>query len=115
MNSGAKRLVAPVDNRMLVADLRRSGPCARRKQWRLSCRFIAGGQCPSGLPPARRDPGGAVPHRRSAFGSTEETDGIELDPGEKFSALDFPRGIFIAQDGINPPQAQNFKLLRRWV
>lgn len=44
-----------------------------------------------------------------AFGSVEETDGIELDP--RSFGPDFPGGIFIAQDGINPPSAQNFKLV----
>lgn len=45
-----------------------------------------------------------------AFGSTEETDGIELD--HRSFGPDFPGGLFIAQDGINPPSAQNFKLVR---
>ena len=45
-----------------------------------------------------------------AFGSTEETDGIELD--NRDFGPDFPNGLFIAQDGINPPHAQNFKLAR---
>ncbi len=44
------------------------------------------------------------------FGSTEETDGIELD--NRDFGPDFPGGIFIAQDGINPPAAQNFKYAR---
>lgn len=42
------------------------------------------------------------------FGSTEQTDGIELMVGDFGPA--FPGGLFIAQDGINPPAAQNFKL-----
>ncbi|MGB3469326.1 MAG: phytase [Erythrobacter sp.] len=45
-----------------------------------------------------------------AFGSVEETDGIELDP--RSFGPDFPGGLFIAQDGVNPPAAQNFKLVR---
>jgi 3-phytase len=43
------------------------------------------------------------------FGATEETDGIELAAGD-FGG-DYPAGLFIAQDGINPPKAQNFKLV----
>ncbi|MGH8444353.1 MAG: phytase, partial [Solimonas sp.] len=39
---------------------------------------------------------------------TSETDGIELAVGD-FGA-DFPGGLFIAQDGDNRPEAQNFKL-----
>ena len=44
------------------------------------------------------------------FGSTEETDGIEIATGDFGPA--FPDGIMIAQDGVNPPRAQNFKLVR---
>ncbi|MEO1730185.1 MAG: phytase [Pseudomonadota bacterium] len=44
------------------------------------------------------------------FGATEETDGIALDPRD--FGPDFPAGLFVAQDGVNPPNAQNFKLVR---
>ncbi|MEO0642654.1 MAG: phytase [Pseudomonadota bacterium] len=44
-----------------------------------------------------------------AFGATEETDGIELDP--RSFGPEFPGGLFVAQDGVNPPNAQNFKLV----
>ncbi|MEM6908591.1 MAG: phytase [Pseudomonadota bacterium] len=47
---------------------------------------------------------------KGEFGSVEETDGIELDPGAL--GPDFPGGVFIAQDGINEAGAQNFKLVR---
>jgi 3-phytase len=43
------------------------------------------------------------------FGSTEETDGIALALGG-FGA-GYPDGLFVAQDGVNPPAAQNFKLV----
>jgi 3-phytase len=46
------------------------------------------------------------------FGSTEETDGIELITGD--FGPDYPGGLFIAQDGYNPPKAQNFKFAA-WV
>ncbi len=42
------------------------------------------------------------------FGSTEQTDGIALITGDFGPA--YPGGLFVAQDGINPPAAQNFKL-----
>jgi 3-phytase len=42
-------------------------------------------------------------------GSTEETDGIALALGNFGPA--FPAGLFIAQDGVNAPAAQNFKLV----
>jgi 3-phytase len=43
------------------------------------------------------------------LGATEESDGIELKLGD--FGPDFPGGLFIAQDGVNPPAAQNFKLV----
>lgn len=42
-------------------------------------------------------------------GATSETDGIELVLGD-FGPM-FPEGLFVAQDGENPPLAQNFKLV----
>ncbi|TZG25931.1 phytase [Sphingomonas montanisoli] len=44
------------------------------------------------------------------FGSTEETDGIDLMLGN--FGRDYPTGIFVAQDGHTPDGAQNFKLVR---
>nr|WP_246465711.1 phytase [Novosphingobium jiangmenense] len=43
------------------------------------------------------------------FGATSDTDGIELVLGD-FGA-NWPGGLFVAQDGDNAPQAQNFKLV----
>lgn len=43
------------------------------------------------------------------YGATEETDGIELMLGD--FGPDYPRGLFIAQDGMNAPAAQNYKLV----
>lgn len=43
------------------------------------------------------------------FGSVEETDGIELKLGN--FGPDYPAGLFVAQDGMNEPAAQNFKLV----
>lgn len=43
------------------------------------------------------------------FGSTEETDGIDLILGD--FGPKFPAGLFVAQDGVNGEQAQNFKLV----
>ena len=42
------------------------------------------------------------------LGSTEETDGIALALGRFGRA--YPEGLFVAQDGDNAPDAQNFKL-----
>lgn len=43
------------------------------------------------------------------FGATEETDGIDLVVGN-FGPL-YPGGLMVAQDGLNAPAAQNFKLV----
>nr|WP_222926968.1 phytase [Sphingomonas gilva] len=43
------------------------------------------------------------------FGPVEETDGIELKMGD--FGPDYPQGLFVAQDGMNEPRAQNFKLV----
>lgn len=42
-----------------------------------------------------------------SIGATEETDGIDFVPGDFGTA--YPGGLFVAQDGYNPPRAQNFK------
>ena len=44
-----------------------------------------------------------------AFGSTEETDGVDVALGN-FGPR-YPDGLFVAQDGQNAPRAQNFKLV----
>ena len=46
---------------------------------------------------------------QGTLGATEETDGIGLRTGS--FGPDYPAGLFVAQDGINPPSAQNFKLV----
>lgn len=46
---------------------------------------------------------------KGSVGSVEETDGIDLMLGD--FGPNYPGGLFIAQDGHNDGQAQNFKLL----
>ncbi|QNM82431.1 phytase [Sphingomonas sabuli] len=53
-------------------------------------------------------PAGRFRIGRSAFGATEETDGIAVALGG--FGPKFPGGLFVAQDGHNAPAAQNFKL-----
>lgn len=43
----------------------------------------------------------------TSIGATEETDGIDFAAGDFGPA--YPGGLFVAQDGYNPPRAQNFK------
>ena len=54
-------------------------------------------------------PAGRFRIAKGAFGSAEETDGIEAMAGDFGPA--FPGGLFIAQDGMNEGKAQNFKLV----
>lgn len=55
------------------------------------------------------EPAGRFRISAGKFGSTEETDGIELVTGD--FGPGYPQGLFVAQDGMNAPNAQNFKLV----
>ncbi len=55
------------------------------------------------------EPAGRFRIAAGTFGATEETDGIALAGGSFGPA--FPDGLFVAQDGVNAPAAQNFKLV----
>ena len=55
------------------------------------------------------EPAGRFRIAAGAFGATQETDGIDLVPGDFGTA--YPNGLFVAQDGDNRPYAQNFKLV----
>lgn len=55
------------------------------------------------------EPAGRFRIAAGAFGSAEETDGIELST--KSFEPGYPGGLFVAQDGVNAPYAQNFKLV----
>jgi 3-phytase len=101
-------LVAPVDNRQLVADveglaLLREG----NRAWLVASSQGDNSYAVFALP--AMTPLGRFNIASGAFGSVEETDGIEL-AGGSFGA-EFPGGLFVAQDGHNAPAAQNFKLV----
>lgn len=101
-------LIAPIDNRYLVADvegLALVGEGSRKL-------LVASSQGDNAfavfaLPEAT--PLGRFRVAAGEFGSVEETDGIEIAEGS-FGAA-YPDGLFVAQDGQNPPAAQNFKLV----
>ncbi|WP_435418175.1 phytase [Parerythrobacter aurantius] len=102
-------MVAPIDNRLLVADVEGLAliPEGTTGGWLYASsqgdntymRFALPGMTPAGR----------FRIAAGAFGATEETDGIEAKRGDFGPA--FPRGIFIAQDGRNGTNAQNFKLV----
>ncbi len=106
----AGQLVAPVDGTQLVADVEglAIAPSGRRGGW-----LVVSSQGDSAYARYRlpdMQPAGRFRIAAGRFGSTEETDGIALNPGSFGRA--FPRGLFVAQDGDNAPGAQNFKLVR---
>ncbi|GAB4478505.1 MAG: hypothetical protein OHK0018_09560 [Erythrobacter tepidarius] len=110
INTGAKRLVAPVDNRMLVADVE---GLALAPEGADGGYLVASSQGDNAFAVFRLPdikPLGRFRIASGALGSVEETDGIELD--NRDFGPDFPGGLFIAQDGINAPKAQNFKFVR---
>jgi 3-phytase len=110
LETGAKRIVASVDDAMLVADVE---GLALAPQGEDAGYLVASSQGDNAFA-VYRLPGYAPVGRfrigTGDYGSAEETDGIELDT--RSFGPEFPGGLFVAQDGINPPRAQNFKLVR---
>ena len=102
-------LVARVDGTHLVADVE---GLALAPAGRTSGFLVASSQGDNAyalfrLPDMR--PAGRFRIAAGRLGSTEETDGIALALGSFGPA--YPRGLFVAQDGVNAPAAQNFKLV----
>lgn len=105
----AGEMVAPIDNKRLVADVEGLAlvPEGADGGWLYASsqgdntymRFALPGMTPAGR----------FRIAAGAFGATEETDGIEAKRGDFGPA--FPGGIFIAQDGQNGTRAQNFKMV----
>lgn len=110
MTSGAKRMVAAIDNKMLVADVE---GLAIAPEGANGGYLVASSQGDNAYAVFRLPevtPVGRFRIAAGTYGSTEETDGIELD--NRDFGPDFPGGLFIAQDGVNAPNAQNFKYAR---
>jgi 3-phytase len=105
----AARLVAPIDNQRLVADLEGLATIDHKGQ-----RYLIASSQGDNAYAVYRLPGidyiGRFAVTAGAFGATSETDGIEAVAGNFGPA--YPDGIFIAQDGDNGTKAQNFKLMR---
>lgn len=102
-------LIAPVDNRNLVADLEGLAlvPEGEAGGW-----LYASSQGDNTFVRYRlpdMQPAGRFRIAQGEFGPTEETDGIEVVKGD-FGPR-YPGGLFVAQDGVNGDQAQNFKLV----
>jgi 3-phytase len=102
-------LVAPIDNQYLVADLE---GLALAPSGTDGGYLVASSQGDNAYGVFRlpgMEPLGRFRIAAGAFGSTEETDGIDLILGS--FGPDYPAGLFVAQDGHNQPAAQNFKLV----
>jgi len=107
--SSTGEIVAPVDNEWLVADVE---GLAIAPQGEEGGYLVASSQGDNAYVLFRlpgMEPVGRVRVAAGEFGSTEETDGIELDT--RSFGPNYPGGLFIAQDGHNQPEAQNFKLV----
>jgi 3-phytase len=105
----AGKLVARVDKQHLVADVEglAIAPDGVDGGW-----LIASSQGDNSFALYRlpgMQPAGRFRIAQGRLGSVEETDGIALALGDFGPA--FPGGLFVAQDGENEPQAQNFKLV----
>ncbi|MBX7483120.1 phytase [Qipengyuania qiaonensis] len=102
-------IVAAVDGRKLVADLEGLAlvPEGTDGGWLYASSQGDNTYMRYALPDVT--PAGRFRIAKGEFGSTEETDGIEVMRGDFGPA--FPGGLFIAQDGMNDGKAQNFKLV----
>lgn len=102
-------LVAPVDNRRLVADVEGLATIDHKGQ-RYLLASSQGDNAYAVFKLPSMDYVGRFAVTAGSFGATSETDGIEAVAGNFGPA--FPGGLFLAQDGDNAPRAQNFKLVR---
>lgn len=103
------RLVAPVDNQRLVADVEGLATIDHKGQ-RYLLASSQGDNAYAVFKLPSMDYVGRFAVAAGTFGATSETDGIEAVAGNFGPA--YPDGIFLAQDGDNAPKAQNFKLVR---
>ena len=103
------RMVAPVDNQRLVADVEGLATIDHKGR-RYLLVSSQGDNAYAVFKLPSMDYVGRFAVAAGTFGATSETDGIEAVAGNFGPA--YPDGIFLAQDGDNAPKAQNFKLVR---
>lgn len=107
--ASAGTLVSPVDNRYLVADVEGLALVAEGDNGGYLLASSQGDNAFAVFRLPDMTPIGRFRVGIGVHGAVEETDGIELKSGN--FGPSFPDGLFIAQDGKNAPQAQNFKLV----
>lgn len=102
-------LVGPTDGKHLVADVEglALAPAGATGGWLLASSQGDNAYVAYRLPDMQ--PVGRFRVAAGRYGSTEETDGIDLALGD--FGPDYPEGLVVVQDGVNAPAAQNFKLL----
>ena len=110
MDGTPGELVAAVDNAMLVADVEGLAIAPEGESGGLLVASSQGDNAYAVFRLPGMEPVGRFRIAAGAVGSAEETDGIDLKLGD--FGPEFPAGLFIAQDGMNEPAAQNFKLVR---
>ncbi len=102
-------LVAPIDNQYLVADVEGLSIVTEGANGGYLVASSQGDNAYAVYRLPDMAPLGRFAIAEGAFGSTQETDGIDLLTGD--FGPDYPEGLFVAQDGQNAPAAQNFKLV----
>ncbi len=102
-------LVAAIDNQYLVADVEGLALAPEGEDGGYLVASSQGDNAYAVFSLPDMTPVGRFAVGAGTYGSAEETDGIALDT--RNFGPDYPQGLFIAQDGINPPNAQNFKLV----
>lgn len=110
IETGEKELVAPTGTGMIVPDVEGLALAPKGENGGFLVASSQGDNAYAVYRLPSMTPVGRFRIAAGEFGATEETDGIELDP--RSFGPDFPDGLFIAQDGVNPTLAQNFKLVR---
>ena len=103
------RLMAPVDNKLLVADVEGLALAPVGAEGGFLVASSQGDNAYAVFRLPDMQPVGRFRITAGQFGATEETDGIALD--HRSFGPNFPGGLFVAQDGMNGPKAQNFKLV----
>lgn len=109
MADGSKRMVASVDNAMMVADVEGLAIAPEGDNAGYLVASSQGDNAYAVFQLPDYTPIGRFRIAAGQFGASEETDGIELD--HRSFGPDYPEGLFIAQDGVNGAEAQNFKLV----
>lgn len=105
----AGELVAPIDNQYLVADVEGLALVTLGDDGGYLVASSQGDNAFAVFSLPEIEPLGRFAIVAGAFGAAEETDGIDLIAGD--FGPEYPDGLFVAQDGINAPSAQNFKFV----